>query len=188
MKFDPVKYLKPPTIELAKKGDVITDERAELRMISAWHEAGHFVAAVACSADIFGVNILPIHGSHVSYCSSTFRMKTLGEVRAECSDDWHNSILDLAGRAITERTSGPETIWSHDDKSAKARPNHEEALQEARRFVTEHYKLIQITATHFLMHSRKNDGALNWKRQWELVAYLRPLLIGTVRSSPSLMI
>lgn len=63
-------------------------------------------------------------------------------------------------------------------------PDYNAAHQEAQRFVKKHFNLIQMTARHFLMHSRKSDGALNWKRQWELVGYLRPLVLHQVRNVP----
>ena len=182
MEFEISRYDKPLNRELARKDTEMPDDRAELRVVSALHEAGHFVAAVACSAYIAGANILPVKGNYISYLAG--RTKALGEVRAECGDEWRDCVIDLAGRAITELTGGPEFVWKRDDETARRCQHYAAASEEARRFVKKHLKLIELTAKHFLTHSRKSDGAVNWNRLGELAGYLRPMLKNSVRNAP----
>ena len=174
MKFDIDKFNIPPTITLARRNTDISDDRAALRIASAYHEAAHLVAAVACRGQFFGVNILPMRGNHTSHTASRGRVATLGEVRVEVESDWHNSVVDLVGRAIQEKLGGDDSVWQDDHRCATARPRYDEAFREAVRFTNEFFGLVEFTATAFLHLARAADGEIPPKHLKALLDYLRP--------------
>lgn len=176
MRFDINEFTRPPTIEIAKGSTYISDERAEQRVAAAYHEAAHFVAGVACQGAIFGVAILPMQGNYVLY-SARSRFSTIGAVRVEVESEWHNSVVDLVGRAIEEKRGGSDRVWQDDHLRAMERPHYDEALAEARRFVKRYFSLIELCATAFLMLANKASGEIHPGRLRKLIDYLRPKVL-----------
>ena len=183
MRFNIKKFMQPPTVDIARGGTDISDERAKKRIAAAYHEAAHFVAGVACRGNFVGAAILPIRGNYTSY-SARGRITAIGAVRVEVHTDWHNSVVDLVGRAIEEKLGGSDRVWQDDHQCAMERPHYDEALAEARRFVNKYFRLIELTATAFLVVARKVDGEIHYKHLGKLIDYLRPKVLNRVCAAP----
>ena len=121
-------------------------------------------------------DILPMRGNYVLY-SARGRFSTVGAVRVEVDSEWHNSVVDLVGRAIEEKRGGSDRVWQDDHQCAMERPNYPEALAKARRFVNKYFNLIEFTATAFLMLANKATGEIHPGRLNKLIVYLRPKLL-----------
>lgn len=151
----------------AKRGKKISDELAHRRVMGAWHEAAHLVAAVADQqACIYEVGIASTKGS----CNTNQGQEVDGYLKDLHAHPWWDAFVLMAGYAQEERR-GDVALAADDYAEAIKLDRWDTALQEARKFVKRYAKLIKDTAAAILLYSTA-EGILRGENLESLWNYI----------------